>query len=274
MITPRKSRAAFMGTNAVRNAAPKKKARKQKLTPAAIEANELWHRLKDGSPFFFQFLGYRDGWYALRATLTVGNDALTFENEVIEWLIEQRITPGKHSHIGNGNVGNGPWLPTVHDGSAMCLLLKRAVDVARLEMRFPCRGITPETMLEALRIEARVVRVGPVEIAKVAYDANRRLDILHGNVCPEWDDCAEIDRRMFVTTVEIHMDHLDWNAEQIHEHWVRTRTEAGWVYGPERSFEHKTHPSLIPFHHLTPLEKAKDQLFTNVVAALLPLVEN
>ena len=35
----------------------------------------------------------------------------------------------------------------------------------------------------------------------------------------------------------------------------------GWVYGPERCTEAKTHPDLVPYADLNPLERDKDAVF-------------
>ncbi len=227
--------------------------------------------------YHFVFLGFHAGWYSLRADMSKGPtwpDALTFENNVVEWLIEQRITPGTLSHIGNGNTsGTGPWLPAVHDGSHICLLLKRPADVLRFEMRFPCRGITPQTMLAALRDEATVVRIGPVEIARVAYAANCTLNHMTGEDYPAWEDAQEVVRQFSIAAVKLQMLHPDWTPEHLHDHWMQDRLNNGWTYGPKRNFKLKTHPSLVPFNRLTPVEQAKDAMFSSIVQSLLPLME-
>jgi hypothetical protein len=232
---------------------------------------------KQPSRFEFQFLGFRDGWYALRVNLSrkVGDaplNALTFENEVVEWLIANRVTPGKFSAVGNGNIVGRPILPVPPDGSHLGVLLKRPADVMRFEMRFPCRGITPQSMMDALRGEATMVRFGPSHIAQVAYDANRRLDLIHGNDCLVWDDCDVTDTMAFTEAVLIQIAQPERSARKIHEDWMADRLEKGWKLGPKNN-RNKTHPSLVPFDYLSRVEQAKDQLFADVVKSLLPLME-
>lgn len=48
-------------------------------------------------------------------------------------------------------------------------------------------------------------------------------------------------------------------AENVHEVWARQRISEGWVYGPERSTEHKTTPCLVPYSELPEVEKAYDR---------------
>lgn len=48
-------------------------------------------------------------------------------------------------------------------------------------------------------------------------------------------------------------------AENVHEVWAKSRIAEGWVYGPERSTEHKTTPCLVPYSELPEEEKAYDR---------------
>lgn len=48
-------------------------------------------------------------------------------------------------------------------------------------------------------------------------------------------------------------------AENVHEVWSRGRMEDGWVYGPERDDNLKTHPCLIPYGELDEKEKEYDR---------------
>lgn len=48
-------------------------------------------------------------------------------------------------------------------------------------------------------------------------------------------------------------------AENTHENWAQARIREGWIYGPERSDEKKTHPCLIPYDQLPDSEKEYDR---------------
>lgn len=48
-------------------------------------------------------------------------------------------------------------------------------------------------------------------------------------------------------------------AENTHENWAAARMREGWIYGPERSDEKKTHPCLIPYDQLPESEKEYDR---------------
>lgn len=46
-----------------------------------------------------------------------------------------------------------------------------------------------------------------------------------------------------------------------HENWSRTRLADGWVWGPEKNMEKKTHPCLVPYEYLPEHQRFKDDLF-------------
>lgn len=48
-------------------------------------------------------------------------------------------------------------------------------------------------------------------------------------------------------------------AKNVHETWAQQRFAEGWVYGPKRSDDLKTHPSLVPYDQLPDEEKNYDR---------------
>lgn len=55
---------------------------------------------------------------------------------------------------------------------------------------------------------------------------------------------------------------------ELHQVWLDSLREQGWVYGPEKDEEKKTHPNLVPNAQLDAEQKRKDVLFAAVVRAL------
>ena len=51
------------------------------------------------------------------------------------------------------------------------------------------------------------------------------------------------------------------DAEVLHEDWVRAYEQMGWVCGPVRDTEKKTHPDMVPYNDLGQLERDKDAVF-------------
>ena len=50
-------------------------------------------------------------------------------------------------------------------------------------------------------------------------------------------------------------------AQQLHTDWVKAYEAMGWKYGPARDVEAKTHPDMVPYWDLDPLERDKDEVF-------------
>lgn len=82
-------------------------------------------------------------------------------------------------------------------------------------------------------------------------------------IIPEaWADRDEAFRAQFLRVIECQCgpDRKDSPAE-LHADWVRAYEAMGWVYGPERSVERKTHPDMVPYDDLGQLERDKDAVF-------------
>ena len=50
------------------------------------------------------------------------------------------------------------------------------------------------------------------------------------------------------------------NPQDNHDNWMKFRLEEGWVYGPVKDVEAKTHPDLVPYDELPEVERAKDDM--------------
>jgi hypothetical protein len=223
----------------------------------------------------FQFLGWQAGWYVLRLS-TARRPPLAvheFQNQVGEWLIEQGITPNEQSYMANGNTGDGPVVPAMADGSALCLLLRRIADVRRFAREFGCSGLNAETMWDAVDAEASVPRFVLRHIAEIAYDAIRRLYLVFGEPVPEWEDQSDDDQQFFLQRVRECIEHPDWTPQRLHEAWVDRRQSEGWRYGAETDLPGRRHPALVPFSKLTEREQASVRLIASAVASLLSLLQ-
>ena len=51
------------------------------------------------------------------------------------------------------------------------------------------------------------------------------------------------------------------SPEELHGSWVQAYIDMGWIYGPERDVEEKTHPDMVPYARLGQLERDKDAVF-------------
>ncbi len=71
----------------------------------------------------------------------------------------------------------------------------------------------------------------------------------------------------FLEVIEKQMgDSRSDDPEQLHNTWMEAYLQMGWVYGPERDKEKKTHPDLVAYWELGQLERDKDAVFVALCA--------
>ena len=56
---------------------------------------------------------------------------------------------------------------------------------------------------------------------------------------------------------------------ETHQSWLEFKKQDGWVYGPEKDFEKKTHPCMVPYEELPQADKTKDYIFLATVRQLM-----
>jgi RyR domain len=111
--------------------------------------------------------------------------------------------------------------------------------------------------------------VKPEQIAQVAHEANRAYcEALGDTSQPTWEAAPQWQRDSAMLGVKLHTENPGADAAASHVNWMSQKLEDGWVYGPEKNPELKTHPSLVPFDQLPREEQTKDYLFRAVVHVL------
>jgi hypothetical protein len=96
------------------------------------------------------------------------------------------------------------------------------------------------------------------------YEAARTAAIAaRASIIPDsyWDR-DEAFRAQFVQVVERQCGpDRQTSPVDLHADWVRAYKAMGWVYGPVRDPEQRTHPDLVPYQDLDQLERDKDAVF-------------
>lgn len=112
-------------------------------------------------------------------------------------------------------------------------------------------------------------------IARVCHEANRAYayiineDVEFGEeVAPQWSECAE-GMRIGAMSGVLNRILYGNNPEHSHVEWMESRLNDGWVYGPKKDIKNKIHPALVPYSELPERTKTKDQLFYDILSAVV-----
>ena len=106
-------------------------------------------------------------------------------------------------------------------------------------------------------------------IARVAHEVNAAYCRSLGDYTqPAWENAPEWQQKSAIAGAELHLSDPSLSASASHAAWMATKVAEGWVYGPEKDAEKKTHPCLVPFDELPPEQRAKDFIFQGGVHAI------
>ena len=106
-------------------------------------------------------------------------------------------------------------------------------------------------------------------IARAAHEVNRAYCLALGDSShAAWDVAPDWQRESARAGV-LNIAQADMTPEQSHEAWSTLKTAQGWVYGPVKDADARTHPCLVPYASLDADQRYKDTLYTTVVKAML-----
>ncbi len=111
------------------------------------------------------------------------------------------------------------------------------------------------------------------QIAKLCHEANREFCTANGDVSQKpWDESPKWQQESSVAGVKTLIDNPMYNAADCHDAWSKHKRADGWVYGPWKDANAKTHPCLVPHYELPYVQQAKDKIFVAIVRACEPLI--
>lgn len=104
--------------------------------------------------------------------------------------------------------------------------------------------------------------------ARAAHEANRAYCIAVGD--PSQVPWQEAPSNIQASALDGVLGVLvDGNGpRESHASWLRFKTADGWVHGAVKDAEAKTHPCMVPYDLLPPVQRAKDAIFIAVVRAV------
>ena len=105
------------------------------------------------------------------------------------------------------------------------------------------------------------------QIAKACHEANRVIQVSNDEEpSPRWDDAPQWQKDSAIEGVKRAQD--GETPEQLHESWLSFKRSNGWVYGPVKDADLKTHPCIVRYYDLPDVQKLKEHMFQAIVEAL------
>ncbi len=107
-------------------------------------------------------------------------------------------------------------------------------------------------------------------IARMCHETNRAWCELNGDTSQQpWIHSPSWQRESARAGVEFVIANPDAGDAAQHDSWMAAKLADGWAYGETKDALAKTHPCIVPFDQLPPVQQMKDRLFRAVVKALL-----
>jgi len=107
------------------------------------------------------------------------------------------------------------------------------------------------------------------EIARVCHEANKAICEAFGDVSQKpWNAAEQWQRDSAIKGVLFAFENPQATPADQHEAWAKDKLADGWVHGPVKDVEARTHPCLVPYADLPPEQRVKDMVFRAIVRAL------
>lgn len=104
------------------------------------------------------------------------------------------------------------------------------------------------------------------QIAKNAHEVVRAYCKSIGEVTPpHFEDLKDNEVRNLINAVKLLKHNPRTYAGSVHDNWISNMISEGWVYSPEYNEDLKQSPELVSYRELSPISRAKDKLFHEVV---------
>ena len=118
--------------------------------------------------------------------------------------------------------------------------------------------------------EAKVLENKITTIAMACHEANKVWCMSQGDFSQKhWEEAEQWQKDSAILGVKFRMENPNAKEDAQHNAWMKQKLDEGWVYGPLKDAEKKTHPCIVPFNELPEFQQKKDALFCAIVDSLL-----
>lgn len=103
------------------------------------------------------------------------------------------------------------------------------------------------------------------------HEANKEIQQQTGEYIPPLDNHLT---QSILDGVYFVLDNPNCTPEQQHNNWCYFKRQDGWKYGPNKDFERKEHPCLVPYSELPEIQQRKDSVFRQTLDKFINEVYN
>ena len=103
------------------------------------------------------------------------------------------------------------------------------------------------------------------------HEANKEIQQQTGEFIPELNEHLT---KSILDGVYFVLDNPNCTPEQQHNNWCYFKHADGWKYGPNKDFERKEHPCLVPYSELPEIQQRKDAVFRQTLDNFINEVYN
>jgi hypothetical protein len=106
-------------------------------------------------------------------------------------------------------------------------------------------------------------------IAEVCHEVNRAYCEAIGDfTVSSWPNTIEETKNNIYKGVVFRLTNPFSSPKDMHQNWMKDKVRDGWIHGPVKSEEFRTHPCIIAYEQLPEAQRVKDNLFMATVDSL------
>lgn len=95
------------------------------------------------------------------------------------------------------------------------------------------------------------------QLAKLCTAANRGFDLIED----VWNMQQDFQRKSSFKSVVFRLQHPNGDLAAQHNDWLARMRAEGWIYGKLKDEQAKTHPHMVEYEQLPPIQRTKDLVF-------------